>query len=285
MKNLILTSIMSLAGLCAMGQANKPVITVEQFTGSNSTQVETLRNKVISAIQQSGRVNVIDINNQTALNNEQERRRDERAMDDAGRVDDMSQLMSNGLLKGSLDNITVTKKTGKSYDGKTTTSYTAVLKYTLTLVDAANGTVIAQKNLESSCSGDTDGLAIQCALDVKISPVKRFIENAYAVGGKIIAADEKDAKKVKTVYIDLGSNDGLNKGQKMEVFKEIDIAGEKSKKLIGEIQIQEVMGASRSLCKVTKGGDVILTELEAGASLPIETKEQKSNFFKGMFEE
>lgn len=286
MKKFLLTAFVASMSLCGFAQANKPVVTVVPFTGKNSTQVETLRNKVISAIQQSGRVNVVDQNNQAALDAEQERRKDERAMNDAGRVEDMSILMSNCLLKGSLDNLTCTYKTEKNViDGKMYTKYTADLRYTLILVSAENGTVIAQKNFSSMGTGDTESTAIQSALDIRVTPVKQFILNAFAVGGKVIAVDDGDAKKAKTVFIDLGKDDGLSKGQKLEVFKEVDIAGEKSRKLIGECQVVEVMSGTRSLCKVTKGGDVILKELEAGTNLPIETKEQKSNFFQSMFED
>lgn len=287
MKKLLSTVIMAITGMTCFAQANKPVVTVEQFTSNNvsSTIVESVRNKVISALQESGRVNVVDVKNESALNAEQARRTDERAMDDAGRVEDMTQLMSNSILKGNIDNLTVTQKTQKSYDGKMYTTYTAVLNYTLNLVNAANGTLISQKNFSCSYTGDTDALAVQGVTNIKTTPVKQFILNAYAVGGKVIAMEDGDAKKAKTVYIDLGKDDGISKGQKMIVFKEVDIAGEKSKKEIGEIQVQEVMSGTRSLCKVTKGGEVILKEIEAGSTLPIETKEQKSGFFKSIWED
>lgn len=287
MKKILSTAIMAFTGLVCLAQANKPVVTVEQFTSNNvnSTIVESVRNKVLSALQEAGRVNVVDVKNESALNAEQARRTDERAMDDAGRVEDMTKLMSNSILKGNIDNLTVTKKTEKGYDDKMHTYYTAVLNYTLNLVNAGNGTLISQKNFSSSYKADTDALAIQGVVDIRTTPIKQFILNAYAVGGKVIAMDDGDAKKAKTVYIDLGKDDGISKGQKMTVFKEVDIAGEKSKKEIGEIQVQEVMGGTRSLCKVTKGGDVILKEIEAGSNLPIETKEQKSGFFKSMWED
>lgn len=286
MKKILVSAFVSCIAMTGFAQANKPVVSVEPFTGTsvNQTVITSVRNKVLSALQQAGRVNVVDLNNQAALDAEAERRKNEMAMNDAGRVGDMTQLMSNGLLKGNIDNMTCTSKTSKGYDGKMHTTYSATLKYTLTLVNSENGTVISQKNFESYGSGNTDAEAIQSAVDVKVTPVKQFILNAYAVGGKVLAADEADAKKVKTVYIDLGSDDGLSKGQKLEVFKEVDIAGAKSRKLIGEIQVQEVMSGNRALCKVSKGGDVILKELEAGTNLPIETKEQKSSFFGSMFE-
>lgn len=285
MKKFILTAVLSSFALIGMAQANKPVVTIEKFTGNNASYVTELRNKVISAVQETGRVNVVDVTNEAALNAELERRKSELAMADAGRVNDMAALMANCILKGQLDNMTTTRKESRDSKGKLNVSYSCNLKYTLTLVNAENGTVLKQQNFDVYGTGATQQLAEQSALNLRVGPVKRFILNAFAVGGKVIAVDQSEKGKAKTVYIDLGKDDGVKKGQKMDVFKVIEIAGEKSNKNIGEIEVVEVMSASRSLCKVKKGADVILTEIEAGSTLPIETKEEKANFFKQMLED
>lgn len=270
----------------AFAQTTKPVLTVENFTGNVGPQaIEMLRNNVIAGVQQAGRVEVVDIKNETALKAEQARREREEAMADAGRVDDMTALMSNAILKGNIDNLVVTQRESKNAKtGKITIYFAAEIKYTLSIINASNGTLVVSKTFENTASADTQELAATECLSIKQKPLERFINNAYKVEGKILAIDEADAKKVKTLYVNLGSNDGIQKGQKLEVFKEIDIAGEISKKLIGELKILEVMGASRSLCKVDKGGDVILVEHGKGTNMPIRTKEQKSNFFSSMIE-
>lgn len=284
MKKLLFTLAFCAVALIAGAQANKPVVTVEAFTGPYEGYVELLRSKVIAAVQASGRVNVVDVANASQLDAEVERRKSELAMNDAGRVGDVSTLMSNGILKGSLNNLTTTRTEGTDYDGKRYVKFSTSIEYTLTLVNAENGTTIKQENFTDNGSGDTDKLSIDAAFNITNAPIKRFILNAYPVSGKIVALDDADAKKVKTVYINLGSADGITKGQKLEVYKEIDIVGEKSQKLIGELTVEEVMGAGRALCKVSKAGDVILKEFNAGSILPVKTKEQKSGFFKSMWE-
>lgn len=284
MKKSFLTFFAGISIFCCSAQGNKPVVTVEKFTGTPERAVTFLRNKVIAAIQQAERVNVVDVTNDAQLNAEIERRKNERAMNDAGRVSDVSMLMSNGLLKGNLDNISTQRSESTDKKGKKSVSYSSTVNYTLTLINAENGTTISQKNFKDTGSGDSEAEAVEDALNVKITPIKRFILNAFEVRGKVIAMANGDGKKAKTVYINRGTADGIKKGQKMDVFKEIDIAGEKSQKLIGEIQVEEVMSAGRSLCKVTKKGEIILKEIEAGATLPIKTQEQKSNFIKGIFE-
>lgn len=284
MKKLFFSLAFCMVALIGAAQANKPVVTVEQFTGDPSSVAQILRQKVTSALQQAGRVNVVDVANNAQLKKEIERRKSELAMNDAGRVGDVSTLMSNGILKGSLDNATTTRHENVTKEGKREISYDCTVYYTLTLINAADGTTIKQQNFENKGYGATDKLALDAALNISVSPIKRFILNAYPVNGKVVAIDDADAKKAKTFYIDLGSADGLSKGQKVEVYKEVEIAGEKSQKLIGEATIQEVMSAGRSLCKVNKGGEVILKEMNSGTTLPVKTKEAKQNFFGSMFE-
>lgn len=285
--SLFLGFFLAFTGIISAQEVTKPVLTIEQFTASadNMEPAQILRNKVIAAVQQSDRVMVVDATNAALLAKEVERRKSELAMNDAGRVGDVSSLMSNGIMKGSLDLLSVSEsKTQDKKTGKVTVSYSAKIDYTLSIVNAENGTVLAQKNFSTSGFGSTPQAACESAINIKVTPVKQFIVNTYSVGGKVIAADQVDKKKAKTVYIDLGNNDGMKKGMKLEVFKEVEIAGEKSNKLIGEIQIEEVMSGSRSLCKVSKGGEDILAAVESGTNLPIKTKEQKSNFFQQMIE-
>lgn len=290
MKKINLAFLLLLAFVCSVNaqEVTKPVLTVEPFTFAAGDQQSAiaLRNKVIAAVQQADRVMVVDAANQDAINNEIERRKNELAMDDAGRVGDVTALMSNSLMKGSVDQFNIKRVENRDKKtGKVSIRYEASLSYTLTIINAANGTVLAQKNFSSTGYGDTPNESGESALNVKVTPIKQFIVNTFAVGGKVIAVDKTDKGKAKTVYVDLGSNDGMKKGFKLEVFKEVEIAGEKSKKLIGEIQIEEVMSGSRSLCKVGKGGDEILKCLESNISLPVKTKEQKSSFFKSFIEE
>ena len=262
-------------------QTNKPVLTVENFTGSINPQAITmLRNQVIAGIQTSGRVDVIDINNEAALKAEQERRMKEEAMGDAGRVEEMKSLMSNCILKGNVDNFTVTQEQYKTLDGKMATRYAATVNFSLSILNASNGTLVAQQNFTSQGTGATDQLASSSALSANGKYLERFINNAYRAEGKVVELDDQDAKKVKTLYISLGTDDGVQKGQKIEVFKEVTIGGQVSKKIVGELTIQEVMGPAVSLCKVNKGGDVILSEFGKGTNLPVRTKEQKAGLFE-----
>lgn len=80
----------------------------------------------------------------------------------------------------------------------------------------------------------------------------------------------------------LGSDDGVEKKQVLEVYNELDIAGEISKKFIGEVEVVEVLGASRCLAKVKKGGDIIQQVMAAGGNLPVQTRDVKAKFWGGV---
>lgn len=281
LKNL-LTGVLALAfGMIAQAQdVTKPVLTVEDFSGNASTQaLNALRNGVIAGIAHSGRVEVVDIHNEAALKAEQARREREEAMGDAGRVADMGSLMSNAILRGTLDKLVVTKKESTDSKGNLQITYYATITYSLSIVNAKNGTLAASQVFEQTGSGATEQEAYNDVLTPREKPLTRFINNAYKAEGSVLAIDEEDGKKAKKVYVNLGSNDGVKKGQKLEVFKEVNIAGEISNKLIGEVTIEEVMSASRCLCKVNKGGDVILKEFNGGTKMPVKTKEEKAGFF------
>lgn len=273
-----------MAFLCALAvkaeDKVKPVMTVDQFTVvgqiPNSYAV-ALRSNVIAAVNQAGRVQVIDNTNQQVLDKEAERRTSEAAMADAGRVGEMGTLMANFIMTGDVTSLNtervVNKKTGDSY-------ISAEVNFVLKVLNPNNGTVIGQKSFSNTGTGSSaDDAAAAATKDLPATAIKNFILNTFKVQGAVIAIDEQDGDKAKTVYMNLGSSDGIQKGQVVLVFKEVDVAGEKSRKQIGEVKVLEVMSASRSLCKVSSGGDLIVQCFEGKIPMPVETKEKKTSIF------
>jgi hypothetical protein len=292
-------------------ELKKAVLAVEEFSYSreyfDSNDSEILRNQLISAIRNTQRVIVVDHDSSDDnLREEAERRKQESAMD-ANSVADMVTLNSNSILSASLDRLLITKevheeyKTQKTSDGKEKKVLVgqypyikARLIYTVKITDCETGRVQAQNtyekttgglDYENKCSYNLNQKAAReyiMAHCVNSDDIKVLIYNTFKAKGKILMVDQGNAKKAKTVYINMGSSDGIQKGQKLEVYQEIDIAGEISKKYIGQVEILEVLGDSRCIAKVKKGGDVIQQVLSAGGSLPVETKDVKLKFFGGI---
>lgn len=292
-------------------ELKKTVLGIENFTYSSSfseADVEMIRNQIVNAIQKTGRVIIADHNSSTskALNAESERRKQESAMD-ANTVADMSTLNANSILTVHLDQLAITREiyedreTVRGSDGKLQTVvkgkypyYKAVITYTIKITDCEKGAVQGQETYSFSAGSystyshkadyDSPDDAHKGIMNRCVNPdaITILILNTFKAQGKILQIDEGDAKKAKTVYISLGSEDGVEKKQVLEVYKEIDIAGEVSKKLIGEVEVVEILGASRSLAKVKKGGDIIQQVMATGGNLPVLTRDVKAKAFGGV---
>ena len=256
MKKFLLAGLFVSVSLLGWAQSNKPIVGVENFSG-NATEASlvSLRNNLMTTATNTNRVHVVDLNDHN---------------------DGMSY---HAFLRGQINDVKQEPCEIITLDGKKHRGVKADITMTLTLVDAGDGTTISQLTIGSTGRGHTFDEALMDAVKVSgSSRLNNFIINAFPVGGSIVALGDADSKKAKTVYVDLGSNDGISTGQKLEVYALVDIAGQQSRKLLGELKIEEVMGGNRSLCKVTKNGEQILQEINNGGALPVESKEQKTNF-------
>ncbi len=310
-KSLLLAFAVMCVSVANAQELKKSVLGIENFTYSSSfseADVEMVRNQIVNAIQKTGRVIVADHNSSTnrALYAESERRKQESAMD-ANTVADMSTLNANSILTVHLDQLAVTREIyeDKDYvkgsDGKIKTVvkgrypyYKAAITYTVKITDCESGAVQGQETYSFS-SGSYSALKNKATYNtpeeahngilnhcVDQDAFTILILNTFKAQGKILQIDEGDAKKAKTVYVSLGSDDGVERKQVLEVYKELDIAGEISKKLIGEVEVVEVLGASRCLAKVKKGGDIIQQVMAAGGNLPVQSREVKAKFWGGV---
>lgn len=291
-------------------ELKKTVLGIEDFTYSSDfspAEVEQIRNNIISAIRNTNRVIVLDHSKSTnrALANESERRKQESAMD-ANTVADMGTLNANSLMTIHLDNINTTKEIYEEYEYKKVGDknqkvvkgrypyYKGSIAYTVKITDCETGAVQNQQNFSHTVGNystfahkaDYDswndaraGIVNKC---VNQDEFTILILNTFKAAGKILQMEEGNEKKAKTVYVSLGSEDGVTKKQVLEVYKEVDIAGEKSQKLIGEVEIYEIMGPNRSLAKVKKGGDAIAQCLSSGTNMPVKTRDVKMKVFGGV---
>ena len=289
MKKLLLSATLSIvASLACFAQVTKQVVNVQGFTySSDFSQIEatTVRNNVIQSLQSTNRIIVVDLLQQEAVKAEAERRKSEAAMNDEHAVADITQLNANYLLKGTLNSIRTTKKTGKDYlKNEEYIYWETELTYTIQLINPATGATQSSYTYASSAIsrvGATDSR--NDAVVGSSTNMKKFIEEAFPVKGTIVQVSEGDAKKAKKVYINLGNDQGIQKGQKFIVYSVIDIAGEKSEKEVGTLTAVEVMGATRTLCKVNNGGDVIANNMASNIEMTIKTRAKKDTIFDGLF--
>ena len=288
MKKVILSAFVAM--FCATGFAQdvtKEVVNVEGFTYNNdftASEVATVRRNVVSSLQNTKRIIVVDLTQQASVVNEAKKRQNATRMNDNHEVKDIVELNANFILKGALNSINTVSKTGKDLiSGNSYTYWESKLSYTIVLIDPATGAT-ASTNTYTSTATSRDGsqAARNSAIEGSASNMKKFIEDCFPVKGTIVAIADGDSKKAKTVYINLGNDAGMTKGQKLAVYQVIDIAGEKSEKEIGTLTVQESMSATRSLCKVDKGGDIIVKAMATNAELTIKTR-AKRGFLADVF--
>lgn len=158
---------------------------------------------------------------------------------------------------------------------------------TLSLYDLADGDrLISSKEYE--CSGSARGFdrAICVAADQMKIRMQDFVDEFFVIRGKIAELDEVNQKKgesdVKSLYINVGYDDGILKGQKFDVIAISEIGGNTAKQIIGEIQVKEVQGSKVSYCKVTKKGKEIGAAISAGKEMIVQSKVD-NNLFSILF--
>lgn len=229
---------------------------------------ETIRNNVMEGIQQTNRVNLIDVDSRSVLAIEQSRREQENASagEDMDRLKVMKEEGANLLLQGVITTVSVTPN--KDSNGKIT-SYEASITFTLKVIDPSNATTVFTKTytLPKSIIGislsslyksaSTEAEAVQIAAQEAKKEMKKFVEEAFPTVGKIVELDECKGSEAKSVYINLGSANGMAKGAKFEVRVKRMIGGKTSFKYLGEAEVTDVESDDLSKCKIKKGGKEI----------------------------
>ena len=250
----------------AMAQNNdKPTICIDEFdynTRIGTNWVNVLRNNVAKGILQTGRLNIVDIR-------------------DMGEPADIESDFLKGLYDDNVDvlvkghfNSLVCKSQRR--DGKL--NYESSVDYSLSLVDTYTGKTIATQTFQgSNTSGKTEAESISKSIEsATVNRMKKFVEDNFKVEALIKELDEVDPKKgAKSVYVTLGTNDGIQNGQMFDVYQEVEIAGEVGSRLIGTAKAKEVMGANITLCTISKGGLEIKNAFDKNQKLIVVTRAKK----------
>ncbi|WP_455671460.1 hypothetical protein [Phocaeicola sp.] len=158
-------------------------------------------------------------------------------------------------------------------------SFKEKFKLRLDLVRTSDGTTISTKNYEENGSASGKDASQFTALEHSLLNIpyqmRQFVENYFKVYGSILKIVTDNGKKAKTVYINLGYDDPIKEGLRFDVVEDGLIEGNYIENKIGEVRIEKVMGPKISLCKVNKGGDVILNALKNGTSLRLISRQAK----------
>jgi len=269
--------VFSVHGYCQ--NEGKDIVYVENFSYTSrigSSYVESLRNKIIEGLVKTDRLVVKDVNSESGVAEQLKKQTEDASNVDENTLVIMKNLHANYLIQGhvtTLEGIRVVDKEGK-------VSYKGSVVFSLRIVDIATGTFKGTENYSyegsgsgflATGTGDTPDKAIANTMSSIEKDMKKLVNEYFPIEGTILEIAVEKKGKATEVYIDLGEKNGMQKKQKFAVFAEREVAGRKSQKRIGEIEIDAVEGDDISLCKVKKGGEEIKAAMGEEQSIVIKT--------------
>lgn len=221
--------------------AQKHNVVLGNVSGNENQQwVMMLKSSVLQGLTTTGRIDVIDGQSVSGLS--------------SNTAEALVQLKETGaeyLLEAQLESINVETEylNGKTY-------YKAKTQFAYQLYCIADGsTAYSNRDFHYGNSTQDRNAAISESFGLVDNDIKAMVNNVFRVTAEIKAINETHPRKgIVSVYLGAGSNDGVAKGNIFEIFKIMEVAGEKITEKIGEMKVEEVKTGSLSMCKVTKGG-------------------------------
>lgn len=263
-------SIAFAAMIALVAQAQKPIMVAGTFSAGDNVDKNyalQVRTSVVAGLFATGRFELKDIDSERQIAAEKERRSSEDAMNNAAALmEHTTETAAEYLLYGGVTQCSISES--PSQDGKTM-YYTADISYSVKIVKYSNKEVVVSKDYKLTgfrhgFGSTPDAAVIDATAHIK-NDMKNLVDEHFKLEGEVLGEGyetDKKGKKMETCLISLGSDFGLTKGQRLEVSCVEKVAGRDVTKIIGQITITEVMAGDLSQCKVTKGGDVILTKMK-----------------------
>lgn len=281
MKNLFLIAVLSLAGMTGL-MAQKPVVYIEYFSYASEVgydNAEEVRNSVISNINNTQRVELIDVASVPSLKVEEDRRKQEAAMSDGtARMGVMQQAGATHILQGFVSQIGIKKSRTEGQNAHD--FYSATVDYTLKIIDAATGKLATSADISLGHSmldlstGNTPQEAVAAVLKANKKKIRDFVDTNFKVKAQVLAEEfTVDDDEIETCIVTLGSGQGISKGQMLIVSAVRFIAGRETLKEVGTLKVTEVLADDLSQCKVTKGGKTMKTAMDEYLKLMSEDPE------------
>lgn len=277
-----------MAILCMVGALNftaaaqqattKPNVYIDYFwrpVDVDFNFTEMVRNNVMEYIISTGRVELIDVDSQSALALEKDRRMNMNLSDgdDLDRIAVMKQEGANALIQGRINSFSIARKT----NDKGKVSYVPNLVYTIKVINPNDGKLLGTRTIKME--GDFLGLnsygsAEEAATGVAKTgqkDIRRLIEESFPVEATILELAEVKGPEIKTMYISVGSDAGVAKDHKFAICVERKIAGRVSQTTIGECVVKAVEGGDISLAEVKKGKRELKDALDNGQTVVLKS--------------
>lgn len=210
------------------------------------------RASILSSIARSGRVNIIDAENETALAlSKTASTADIIPTLDNIRQKEMKEQGGNILITGAITNIT-SKRVNR--EGKEP-YYEGSVNYNISMTDLETGETVVAKDYTSTRRGESSDEAMNLAASGL--SIRNLIDNVFKLRTKIIQIESAKKNKATSVYVEIGSTFGITKNRMFTIFQEKTIVGNTALIEVGSMVAEEVQGENLTLCKVLKGGEIV----------------------------
>ena len=288
-KAAILMAMLVIPNLCVNAQeeevvaSSKPTIFVE--TSGTTSEAMAVRNAVMTTLSNCSRFIILDAESEEIASQEDIRR----TRPDVTSGSDMVPERLGAVVRLGAQYYFTLKLDGVTHTSTTSgNSTTANCKITLTVkvIDPSESKVLStqQMNFTGSNSKNLRDEAFSSALTsitskgnfLGANPLLQFIEQQFPVVCQILDINEAKKDKAVTVYINAGSDNGVAKGNKFIVFKDKQVGSRVASVPVGELSVEDIQAGDLTLCKVTKGGDVIFTEFNNGTTLKVKSRPKKA---------
>ncbi len=265
----------------AEAEYKKKVVAVEYFTNDRSVKTAyatAIRDRIISGISNMQRVDLIDVNSESALKLEESKRASESAMGDiTARNGEMKRLGANYIITGNISSV-VTEKV----DSSDSYYYKASIVMNIKLINTENSTIQSSSYTltgRSSTKSNSRETAILNAISGSGSNMTKFINEKFPLSAKIV--ELKDIKKDKLVscYVNLGSVHGIKIDQYISIMKVLNVGGSDITEAIGQLRVREIVAPNMCLCTVAKGDKEVLKAWRDGKDLRLVTIYRAPSFF------
>lgn len=282
--------VLSMAVAAYAQNSNKPTMYVDKFIVGNGVSTDNylkVRSAIINALAQTNKFEIITRDTESSLKDEEARRSDERMLQDkTARTESMTSSASDYVMTG---NVTACEISSTTYDDGTK-SYSCALNYSITVAEAKTSKTIGSKTFASGSSGILSGLveaftepvgstpeeAVSNALKNISGDINKFIVEYFPLEGIIYTTDyEVKKNKLITCYINLGSQDGVTKGDMFEVYVPSIKVGRLSYNTAGKIKVEEVVAPDLAQCKVVSGQEEIYSAISNIMSLDEATQAEQ----------
>lgn len=260
MKKAVMIFVAAMLAISAYAQKKTVALgSVNSSSGVGSNWTALLRQSMMNSLSQSSRINLFDLNNLSNL---------------SGSAQDRLVQLKEEYHVDYVITATITSLTSKyspTSDGKPW--YNATMEWTTTVTDTETGetvSVVPEKDYGFSSSSDE---AYKKCFGLINAEMKSLLEECFPLTGTIQMIEESHPRKgAKTVFIDLGSDLGLEPADYMDVFQIRQMAGREIPTKIGTLRCKEVVAGDLSLCTVKKGGVEIQKGIDNEEKLVVKTR-------------